>query len=284
MVSVQPQQLPDLPWHDVIYQHIFPRLSVVELCRLAAVSRAFHRVSKEYFHTCKEIDVSDYNMTDDDFRMITLECRNLQRLSVARCSWLSDGPLITLFRQSPNLVYVDLRGCCSLNGGALQILAVKCKKLKFLLVDGCPWFTGGSLQALTLHQSELLSFSTGGCWGMEDQDIAKFFQKFTKIKEIRLNDVEAITDASLYHLAMSCSDLETLSLAGCWRVTDQGLKKVVDSCSKMQCLDVRRCSKVSEKFLCCLHTTGLKITSNYPLADMIRSRKHVDRLMINVQI
>ncbi|XP_050710877.1 F-box/LRR-repeat protein 15-like isoform X3 [Eriocheir sinensis] len=267
MVSVQPQQLPDLPWHDVIYQHIFPRLSVVELCRLAAVSRAFHRVSKEYFHTCKEIDVSDYNMTDDDFRMITLECRNLQRLSVARCSWLSDGPLITLFRQSPNLVYVDLRGCCSLNGGALQILAVKCKKLKFLLVDGCPWFTGGSLQALTLHQvhsppcsfgsnsplpspvlelavlraggtnglehmnntsfqSELLSFSTGGCWGMEDQDIAKFFQKFTKIKEIRLNDVEAITDASLYHLAMSCSDLETLSLAGCWRVTDQGLKKV----------------------------------------------------------
>lgn len=67
---MKPQQLTDLPWHDVIYQHIFPCLSVAELCQLAAVSKPFKRLSNEYFHTCKEINISNYNMTDDDFKKV----------------------------------------------------------------------------------------------------------------------------------------------------------------------------------------------------------------------
>lgn len=55
----------------------------------------------------------------------------------------------------------------------------------------------------------------------------QFFQKFTKLKEVRLNQVERITDASLYHLATYCQKLEILELSDCWRITDKGIKKVV---------------------------------------------------------
>lgn len=75
-------------------------------------------------------------------------------------------------------------------------------------------------------QSELYCLNASGCWSIEDQDLATFFQKFTKIKEVRLNQVEHITDASLYHLAMNCPDVEILDLEGCWRITEKGLKKV----------------------------------------------------------
>lgn len=73
-----------------------------------------------------------------DFQ-ITLECRNLHRLSVAGCPRLSDGPLITLFRQNPNLAHVDLRGCCSLSGGALQVRFCICD----VAVFPCVFCTSG---------------------------------------------------------------------------------------------------------------------------------------------
>lgn len=86
------------------------------------------------------------------------------------------------------------------------------------------------VQQISIHkqyfQSELLCLNANGCCSLEHEDLAKFFKKFTKIKEVRLNQVEHITDASLYDLAMNCPDVEVLDLAGCWRVTDIGLKKV----------------------------------------------------------
>ncbi|XP_045137724.1 F-box/LRR-repeat protein 15-like [Portunus trituberculatus] len=120
-MSAKPEQLTDLPWQDIIFQHVFPHLSVAELCRLCEVSKTFQKVSNEYFYTCKELDFSNYNITDDNFQKITSHCRNLQWLSVAGCSWLSDVPLMIVFKQNKNLVHVNLSKCGNLTGGALQV-------------------------------------------------------------------------------------------------------------------------------------------------------------------
>lgn len=70
MMAAKPEQLTDLPWQDIIFQHIFPHLSVAELCQLCAVSKSFQRVSNEYFYACKQLDFSNYNMTDDNFQKV----------------------------------------------------------------------------------------------------------------------------------------------------------------------------------------------------------------------
>ncbi|KAG0725292.1 F-box/LRR-repeat protein 15 [Chionoecetes opilio] len=284
MMCGTPQQLTDLPWQDIIFQHIFPHLSVAELCRLCAVSKAFQNVSNEYFYTCKQMDVSYHRINDDQFQKIISRCRNLHWLSVAGCAYLSDAPLMVGFKQNPNLVHVDLGKCDNLTGGALQVLAVRCKKLKSLCVQRCPWFTAGCLQVLVLHQPEIHKINVSDCWSIGDQDLVQLFQKFTKLKEVRLNLVESITDTTLYHLATHCQQLEVLELSGCFRITDKGIKKVVDACSVLKSLDVKGCPNISEQYLCCLYATRIKMTSNYPLADMIKRRRYVDQLQINVQI
>nr|XP_053657513.1 F-box/LRR-repeat protein 15-like isoform X4 [Cherax quadricarinatus] len=188
-------QLLDLPWDDVVFQHIFPYLNVEDLCCLREVSKGFQKLFIDYMSTCKKLDLSDCTMTNQYFQKITENCTNLQWLSVAKCSWLSDEPLIALFNRNLHLHHVDLSACSGLTSAALQ--------------------------------SDLQHISTANSSDVDIQTLEQFFCKFSRLKVVELDKMELLTDVGLHHLATNCTHIETLSVAGCWKLTDSGLKKFV---------------------------------------------------------
>ncbi|KAK8753090.1 hypothetical protein OTU49_002421, partial [Cherax quadricarinatus] len=245
-------QLLDLPWDDVVFQHIFPYLNVEDLCCLREVSKGFQKLFIDYMSTCKKLDLSDCTMTNQYFQKITENCTNLQWLSVAKCSWLSDEPLIALFNRNLHLHHVDLSACSGLTSAALQ--------------------------------SDLQHISTANSSDVDIQTLEQFFCKFSRLKVVELDKMELLTDVGLHHLATNCTHIETLSVAGCWKLTDSGLKKVVNHCLKLKLLNIQNCPRVTEKYLCSLCVRGIHVISSCSVAYMVKRRKQVNYLGINIQI
>ncbi|XP_069946801.1 F-box/LRR-repeat protein 15 isoform X3 [Cherax quadricarinatus] len=276
-------QLLDLPWDDVVFQHIFPYLNVEDLCCLREVSKGFQKLFIDYMSTCKKLDLSDCTMTNQYFQKITENCTNLQWLSVAKCSWLSDEPLIALFNRNLHLHHVDLSACSGLTSAALQILVIKCK-LKALLLANCQWLSLDCWKAIIQHQSDLQHISTANSSDVDIQTLEQFFCKFSRLKVVELDKMELLTDVGLHHLATNCTHIETLSVAGCWKLTDSGLKKVVNHCLKLKLLNIQNCPRVTEKYLCSLCVRGIHVISSCSVAYMVKRRKQVNYLGINIQI
>lgn len=69
---MEPLQLTDLPWSDVIFKHIFSLLSLVDLCRLRGVSKGFQQMVVDYLaYYCGELDVCGYLMSNEDFQKVS---------------------------------------------------------------------------------------------------------------------------------------------------------------------------------------------------------------------
>ncbi|XP_042232028.1 F-box/LRR-repeat protein 15-like isoform X2 [Homarus americanus] len=248
----EPLQLSDLPWDDVIFRHIFPLLKVADLCHLQGVSKDFQQLYIDYMCSCEKLDFSECTMTNSSLQKVTELCQNLRWFSVAWCPWVKDPPLIALFKKNSRLIHVDLCGCEGLNGLSLQ--------------------------------SQLRHINTASCWDINDRTLGEFFHKCNKLRVIELNKMELITDTILHYLATNCPHLEHLNVASCWYITDKGLKKVVEYCKVLRILDVRFCPRLTEQYLYSLYLRGINVKSDYSLARMVKRRKHVNNLGINVQI
>ncbi|XP_053657512.1 F-box/LRR-repeat protein 15 isoform X7 [Cherax quadricarinatus] len=194
-------QLLDLPWDDVVFQHIFPYLNVEDLCCLREVSKGFQKLFIDYMSTCKKLDLSDCTMTNQYFQ-----------------------------------------------------------------------------------KSDLQHISTANSSDVDIQTLEQFFCKFSRLKVVELDKMELLTDVGLHHLATNCTHIETLSVAGCWKLTDSGLKKVVNHCLKLKLLNIQNCPRVTEKYLCSLCVRGIHVISSCSVAYMVKRRKQVNYLGINIQI
>ncbi|KAK8753089.1 hypothetical protein OTU49_002421, partial [Cherax quadricarinatus] len=225
-------QLLDLPWDDVVFQHIFPYLNVEDLCCLREVSKGFQKLFIDYMSTCKKLDLSDCTMTNQYFQ---------------------------------------------------KILVIKCK-LKALLLANCQWLSLDCWKAIIQHQSDLQHISTANSSDVDIQTLEQFFCKFSRLKVVELDKMELLTDVGLHHLATNCTHIETLSVAGCWKLTDSGLKKVVNHCLKLKLLNIQNCPRVTEKYLCSLCVRGIHVISSCSVAYMVKRRKQVNYLGINIQI
>ena len=67
---MEPLQLTDLPWDDVVYRHIFPHLSAVDLCHLRGVSHTFLQLQTEYMTSCTKLDLSESSMPSEVFEKV----------------------------------------------------------------------------------------------------------------------------------------------------------------------------------------------------------------------
>ncbi|XP_042232030.1 F-box/LRR-repeat protein 15-like isoform X4 [Homarus americanus] len=180
---------------------------------------------------------------------------------------------------------LDFSECTMTNSSLQKVLVVNCKNLQTLLVGNCGnWFSMGCWQVITQHQSQLRHINTASCWDINDRTLGEFFHKCNKLRVIELNKMELITDTILHYLATNCPHLEHLNVASCWYITDKGLKKVVEYCKVLRILDVRFCPRLTEQYLYSLYLRGINVKSDYSLARMVKRRKHVNNLGINVQI
>ncbi|XP_068202468.1 F-box/LRR-repeat protein 15 isoform X1 [Palaemon carinicauda] len=280
----EPLKLTDLPWDDVIFRHIFPKLSAADLCRLRRVCQEFLELHIQYMASCTHLDLSKSTMTNEVFQKLTSPCKCLRWISVASCNWIVDVSLIQLFNNNPHLLSINLSGCEGLSGAALQSAVVNCKKLTSLYLADLPWLTRGGWQVITLHLAGLQKIDARACWDADDETLKNFFLKFRGLKEVRLSKVGTVSDNSLYFLAHSCQELEVLDVSHCWLVSEDGIKQVVEYCKRLKVLNVEGCRDLSETYLCSLQVKKIKIIPHQNICEIAKKRRRVNYLGLNIQI
>ncbi|XP_019423356.1 PREDICTED: F-box protein At5g67140-like [Lupinus angustifolius] len=85
--------------------------------------------------------------------------------------------------------------------------------------------------------SNLTSISLWGLTGITDEGVVQLISRTTSLKHLNVGGT-FITDESLFAIANSCPNLETIVLWSCRHVTDNGLIALVDKCIKIKSMNV----------------------------------------------
>ncbi|KAK7252822.1 hypothetical protein RIF29_37041 [Crotalaria pallida] len=83
----------------------------------------------------------------------------------------------------------------------------------------------------------LTSISLWGLTGITDEGVVQLISRTTSLKHLNVGGT-FITDKSLFAIARSCPNLETVVLWSCRHVTESGLIALVDKCLKLKSMNV----------------------------------------------
>lgn len=163
-----------LPWEDVIFRYLFPRLSLPTLFQLRACSRQMKECTETYFTCCKSVDVSHIStkITVSAFILATHNNCVLRTLVLRNAkNWLVDAVLVPVFDIATYLVTVDLTGCTTLSNASLEKLAVCCPQIEHLSLGECHWLSKEGLLVLAMNSHQLRTLDLTACWQVDDESI-----------------------------------------------------------------------------------------------------------------
>lgn len=164
----------DLPWTDVVFQHIFTLLPVQTLFHLRRVCSTFQQMVREYFSIAKRINIARIGgkVTAEAFHILTDESTNLVHVNLRNSKdWLKDSRLIPVIKNNSRLQSLDLTNCISISNATIQVVASFCKELKSLTLRDCVWLSPEGVMALGLHCMQLEQIDLSGCWNVDDESI-----------------------------------------------------------------------------------------------------------------
>lgn len=134
-------QLTNLPWNDVIFDYIFPHLSLRDLIQLRSASQEYRSLIDNYFNQTRVIK---YGVTNEE----TTGVANLKIWAEERGHLIIPKDGVTFGRKSfeivtrslSNLQELHLRNCKWINDDLLKGIFNHCKhSLKLLDISNCLW-------------------------------------------------------------------------------------------------------------------------------------------------
>ena len=136
-------QLTNLPWNDVIFDYIFPHLSLRDLIQLRSVSQEYRSLIDNYFNQTRVIK---YGVTNEEttgvanlkiwveerghliipkdgvifgrksIETITGSLCNLEEMHLYNCKWMNDNLLKRMFNHCKHsLTLLDISNCLSVS-------------------------------------------------------------------------------------------------------------------------------------------------------------------------
>lgn len=245
-------QLVDLLWNDIIFQHIFPLLSIRDLYQLRATGKNYKQLVEAYFSQLKSLHLHSEQLQHfslEPFKVLSSCCFNIRKLNFTACSWLSDEVLIDFFTQNKYISDVNLSLCINLSSKCLQPLIVHAKHLRVLKLNNCTWFTSGCLEALTLHQPFLESIDFSNTCIGDHYTMNMFFKKSKHLSKIQLENVQVVTDESLFYIGQHCPSLRKINIRQNFNVTEQGVRLLLNACKQLDMIYLRLCPSLSYTFI-----------------------------------
>ncbi|CAL8126756.1 unnamed protein product [Orchesella dallaii] len=271
--------LTNLSWEDIVFSHILSKLSWEDLFRLRSACWNCKLMVDAYFQQIKCIDLSTVSdrFSAVAFKVLSLECTNIRKLTITNASWMLDKDLSIVFKNNQLLSHLDLSGSTSLNGGSLLALAVNCKQLHTLILQDCNWLTHGAVETLITHLDAIEVANLSSCSGISNQQLLPLVQKFRRMKELRIANLQAVNDTTLLVIARNCDSLQVLDVRGCGNITDRGLKMIAEYCKQLTAVFVASCNLITEYSLRLLRCRGVRI-------DRERAGELVPYIPFHVQV
>lgn len=245
-------QLIDLLWNDVIFQYIFPLLSIRDIFQLRATNQTYKQLVETYLFQLKYLHLHSEELQQfsiDSFKVFSSCCYNIRKVNFTACSWLTDEVLISFFTQNKNITHVNLSLCINLSAKCLQPLIVHAKYLRVLKLNNCTWFTSGCLEAITLHQPYLenVDFSNTSIGDHNTMNI--FLKKSKCLTKIHLENIQVITDESLFYIGQHCPLLRMINIRQNFNVTEKGIRLLLNTCKQLDMIYLRLCPSLSYPFI-----------------------------------
>ena len=162
-----------LPWEDVLYKYVLPRLTLPELFGLRCCSRQANTCVDQYFTCCRCLNLVHVSarVTPATFRLMTPGNACLQQMILRNCKWLTDTLVVPVVDPAHLLHTLDLSNCTGLGNASLQKVAISCPNLAVLLLRDCHWVSTDGMLVITLHCRNLTRLDITACWEIDDDTV-----------------------------------------------------------------------------------------------------------------
>ncbi|CAN6463358.1 unnamed protein product [Victoria cruziana] len=226
---------------------------------LAVIAQGFRCLQILALSNCK-------NITDVGLEQLGNGLPYLQSLDVSNCTKISDKGLSAIAKGCRHLKCFNLYNCKLVSDKLLEVLSRSCHHIEELVLHGCCKITDSGLAVLVEGCRQIKILDISKCNKVGDLGVSSVANACRgSLRTMKLLDCSKIADDSLFSLASSCDNLETLVITGCRNITDDSVRHLaITSNSSLRYLLMDWCPNISDSslsyvFSCCVYLEELCI-------------------------
>lgn len=212
---------------------------------------------------------------NDDLLQGIVCCDQLERLTLANCTHLSDVSLVPILNNNTGLQSVDVTnvsritdatihaivkskrrlqglyatGCANISNDAVVTLATECRLLKRIKVNACPLVRDEAAQALVNNCPQLVELDLHENSALSGDIATAALSKLKNLREFRLGHVVQVTDACFMGFpARPLFDrLRIIDLTACNAITDVTVDRLVVCAPKLRNVVLAKCTNITDR-------------------------------------
>ncbi|KAF2352175.1 Leucine-rich repeat [Trinorchestia longiramus] len=249
---------------DELVVKVFSFLPTTSLCTVSRVCRRWYALAWEPSLWTSICLAGDAVHADKALKQITrllsrdtsVNCVQIEKVSLNGCSKLSDRGLSLVGRRCPELRHLEVKGCVNVTNVGIFELVTQCVNLVHLDVTGCHQITCIHLShqnctdtvdsLLHSRQLYLQYLDMTDCYGLHDPGLKVIVRNCPQLLHLYLRRCINITDVGIKHIASYCQTLREASISDCVQVTDFGMYELAKLGPNLRYLSVAKCDQISD--------------------------------------
>ncbi|PIA35404.1 hypothetical protein AQUCO_03500052v1 [Aquilegia coerulea] len=231
-----------------VVAHGFDCLQILKLQNCKGVTDAGMVALGNGLSYLQSLDISHCRkVTDKGLEAIAKGC-NLRSLNLAGCKFITDKLLQSLAENCSSLEELGLQGCNKITDMGLAILVNGCRQIKSLDVSKCNNVGNAGVSSVSKAcSSYLLTFRLLDCYKIGDDSIFSLAQSCKNLETLVIGGCRDISDESLKSLVLACNhSLKYLRMDWCLNVSDTSLSCVLSQCRSLEALDIGCCEEITD--------------------------------------
>ena len=195
-----------------------------------------------------DLDLS-YNsyLNNGDVGDIAYHCRNLTRLNLASCPFVTKKGMKWLSNFSHRILFADLAFCENIPSKGIRYLASSSENLHSLSLEHCSRLKNKAIRSLAMYCTNLRALNLTFCKKLTPH-VVKSLQKLTNLTKLNVEENTWVDDTFVIKLTTSLSQLNYFNLNKCPKITDLSLE-VIGNFKTLRELHIKGLSKITEEGL-----------------------------------
>ncbi|KAL8504921.1 hypothetical protein ACS0TY_016207 [Phlomoides rotata] len=219
-----------------------------------------------------ELNLSNANELRDSAAEVIGEAKNLERLWLSRCRWITNIGLGCIATGCRKLRLLSLNWLTLVDNVGVGLVAVNCKELRsldlshmpitnrclsqiflelkqleVLVLKGCSWLNNNRIAALKEGCKSLVKLDMTSCEEVSHVGLSSITTATASLRQIILSYGSCV-DPALVGSLQKLSSLQSIKLDGC-KVTSSGLKAIGQLCLSLLELSLSMCIGVTDEGL-----------------------------------
>ncbi|TMW57099.1 hypothetical protein Poli38472_003024 [Pythium oligandrum] len=250
---------------EALVRRCAPSLQEFEL----SCNQRITKTAIDYFGELQHLhslSLSECPQLDDSALQALFTMKNLRKLELNQMERISDEFVGELTAKLPDLEDLSLARCSQLSDVAVRAAFENCRNLRHLDVSDLPDLTDDSVEPIRRLGHSLKRVTIGRCLGLTDVAIEHIAIGANNcIERLVMSSLAEITDAAIFTLQKHClASLETLDISFCRNITEDALGIFTDEAEQLKSLILWGCTQITARFLTS-HSRDELITTGHPL-------------------